>query len=133
MKLLFYALFPTLFIYYIYLSVIVPLSRKKLLNKAIEDGHVIVAKKVKTINRTGTTEDHFTANLKYGVYKYEYNGKKYKLRTNSHREPPMEVKVYFRTKPSRAKLRDEFGALENMFWYIYFVIIIIFIIFGIGK
>ncbi len=128
-----YALIPTAIIYFLYLSVVVPLSRKKLLKQAEERGHVLIAKRVKSITKTGTTDDHYTANLRYGVYQYEYNGKTYKLKTNSHRQPPMEVNVYFRNNPAKAKLRDEFGALENLFWYLYAAMLILFLVLGIGR
>lgn len=102
-----------------------PFIRKKLLEKAKADGHVVEAHLIKKHNirnhnnRNGvplpTMED-------MGTYNYEVNGKKYRYRLVSSVCIPKTVTLYYIKKPRKATLANDLGNWESPWIKFYLVI-----------
>lgn len=115
---------------------IVPFYRKKLLNKAIADGHIVTAKLVKSYDET-YSDDFGVADTgrEIGLYTYEYNGKTYKYRAVTTAHFPKEMELYFVKKPGKACMQDEIGLRESNWIKLYLSVtgIIIIVIFIVGT
>lgn len=90
---------------------IMPFTKEKELQKAHEKGRVITANFLKSIHPKGAgsaSEPRI-----WGIYEYQYNGKKYKYKNVYGISPPCQETLYFKKNPKNAKNRVSFGRMEN--------------------
>lgn len=90
---------------------IMPFTKGKELQKAHEQGRVVTANFLKSIhpNGVGATSDHGV----WGIYVYEYNGKKYKYKGLYNLSAPVNETLYFKKNPKKATNSVNFGKMEN--------------------
>ena len=91
-----------------------PFVRRKKLDEAIEQGHVVQAKLMKhperllasgsEVSYSGSWEAH---------YQYSYQGKEYRYKGVFTSYPPEEITLYFETNPARACTGNAFGIRES--------------------
>lgn len=63
----------------LYTGLVRPAVKTKQLCKARDKGHMVIAKKIRTIYPGVGDNDEFS-NMEKGIYRYEYNGKQYTYR-----------------------------------------------------
>ncbi len=91
---------------------IVPFKHQRILKKAINDGHVVKAKLIKSkddIDERGLRD----SSRQIGIYQYEYNNKIYKTKQGSVFELPDEITLYFERNPRHAVVERELGIYES--------------------
>lgn len=106
----------------------VPLVQRKMLEKAIADGHVVKAKLVDSSERMGGGEYSVPNGEWKAIYEYQYGGKTYKYRGISTGWPAEEITLYFQTKPNRGCTYHELGYREsNWKKYYWWMVVVCFI------
>lgn len=102
---------------------IMPFTKGKELQKANEQGRVITANFVKSIHPkgVGATSDHGV----WGIYEYEYDGKKYKYKGLYNLSAPVNETLYFKKNPKKATNSMNFGKMENGKFSLFAVVFII--------
>lgn len=106
---------------------IVPFTHKKILQKAISEGHVVKAKLIKAsdvMEEDGSTN----SSKQIGLYMYEYKGKKYKVHFESQSPIQEELTLYFERNPRRAVRENALGLHESPLMLCYLVSALIMII-----
>lgn len=100
---------------------IVPFKRKKLLQKAIEQGHVVTAKYVRSHDIIdGKSDFNSMPTGKTSTwYTYEYNGKTYKYHAMSRWGSSDQLTLYFIKNPRKADVADELGLSETPWFRCY--------------
>ena len=103
---------------------IVPFKYKKMLNKAIEQGHVVKAKLIKVKDAAGEG-GHLDSSRQEGVYQYEYKNKTYKTHLVGESPIRKEITLYFERNPRRAVSKERFGGYESPIFLCYLVSVLI--------
>lgn len=105
------SLFITLIIVWFYTYFVLSFTKKKRIEKAIRDGHVVNARLVRkeyvTARFSRTNRDAYDC-----WYEYTYNGKKYKkhiLYSYSGGNIPEYMELYFETFPRDARDTEDMG------------------------
>lgn len=93
-----------------------PFLNKKLLKKAIDAGHIVQAKQVKSYS--AGDKEHL-------IYEYEWNGKTYKCRgiSNSYTGNPSSFELYFIKNPRKVANCDELYLTAKSPWIVSYLII----------
>ena len=99
-----------------------PFTKKKLLKKAIDAGHIVQAKLVDSYGSLDKNKEHH-------IYEYEWEGKTYKYRGVSHSYTgnPSEVELYFIKNPRKAANCDELYVTARSPWIVSYLIITVII------
>lgn len=97
---------------------------KKMLNKAIEQGHVVKAKLIKVKDAAGEG-GHLDSSRQEGVYQYEYKNKTYKTHLVGESPIRKEITLYFERNPRRAVSKERFGGYESPIFLCYLVSVLI--------
>ena len=97
------AIFITPIFVYLKKVMYYPTQNKKWLDKAIKDGNIVTAKKIKEHDCYNDAGLHNGSTM--ATYQYTYNGKTYKARFISYNNQPDEINLYFISNPRKA----EFG------------------------
>lgn len=102
----------------------VPLARKKMVAQAAAKGHQVTANLVRSHEKVMGEAGGpiYYSNTEYGIYQYEYNGRKYTYRAATSMNLSDHIVLYFDKKPRKACLPSEFGLSETR-WIKYFVMI----------
>lgn len=101
-----------------------PFLHFKILKNAEKKGHVVKAVLEKTsdgVNKNGFKD----SSRQIGLYTYEYNNKKYKIRLGSVMELPKEITLYFNKNPKRAVVKSEVGFYDNPLFLYYLISVFI--------
>lgn len=115
-----YALIATPVFCYLRKVFYVPFARKKMLEKAIAEGHVVQARLVKEHNIADGKEYLHTSGKWYVMYQYQYAGKQYKYRATCYGNPSEEITLYFEKNPKQACAYLELGYMESN-WKKYYI------------
>lgn len=96
-----------------------PFTNKKLLKKAIDNGHFVQAKLVKS----------FSGDKHHLIYEYEWEGKtyKYKCISNSYTGHPWELELYFINNPRKVASCDRLFVTAKSPWLVSYLIITVII------
>ncbi len=94
----------------------VPFIRKKLLEKAISEGHVIEAVYEKGYDMH---ENNIATMKRVGVYSYQYKNKKRKYRMVTTGRLPETIKLYYIKRPGKATVGGDLGNWEIPWLKIY--------------
>lgn len=111
-----------------------PLTNKKLLEKAIKDGHVVQAKLIKRYDvkqdsekmRMGNGMGMVPTGEQEGVYEYEYNGKTYRYHAiSAHigQELSKNATLYFIKNPRKAATKKELFLTAKSPWIVSYLIL----------
>lgn len=95
-----------------------------MLNKAIEQGHVVKAKLIKVKDAAGEC-GHLDSSRQEGVYQYEYKNKTYKTHLVGESPIRKEITLYFERNPRRAVSKERFGGYESPIFLCYLVSVLI--------
>ena len=118
---------------YVYLKKIFynPTQNKKLLDKAIKQGHIVNAKLIKTNDILKDNGFGFVATgEEIATYEYSYNGKTYKRKFMGFNKFGSEVELYFISNPRKVEFGDNLWTTIKNHWIIsyLFIVLIIWII-----
>lgn len=103
---------------------VVPFTKRKMLDKVIKQGHIVEARLIRQYDAAG--KDGFSnSSRQVGVYQYEYNNKIYKTERSSTLELPDSITLYFIKNPKRAVDQEELGTYESPLLKCYFVSVLI--------
>lgn len=112
----------------------VPLIRRRLLERVVQQDHIVQAY---LDHYNGEHIEHGTlgrvmSNYYNAVYNYEYKGRRYRYRYTTTGAIPSELTLYFLKRPSKACLSDELGLRESPWLRCYLVIslLLTLVIFG---
>ncbi len=99
-----------------------PFTNKKLLKKAIDAGHIVQAKLVKSYGSLNKGTEQL-------IYEYEWEGKTYKYRCISHSYTgnPESFELYFINNPRKAANCDELYVTARSPWIVSYLIITVII------
>lgn len=99
-----------------------PFSNKKLLKKAIDEGHIVQAKLVESYSSLNNNKEHL-------IYEYEWKGKTYKYRciSKSYTGNPSSFELYFIKNPRKAGNCDELYITAKSPWIASYLIITVII------
>lgn len=90
--------------------------RERVKQRAIEQGHVVTAKLIKTSHTIRNVPGTHMLYSRKGTYEYTYNGKKYKF-SGWFQDPKPELILYFDKKPSKATVENDLNDSNiNWFW-----------------
>ena len=108
----------------------VPFIQKKVVNEAIEMGHVVTA----TLERASDSMEErgkisAASGKRVGLYRYEYEGKQYRRRLMSY-DLQDEILLYFQKNPARAAPADRVGFIENNWFQCYLITAVILMALG---
>lgn len=93
----------------------VPFIRQRLVDEAVEKGHIVTAFLEKSSELYDVDKDggRIYTNWAEGTYHYTYNGRRYRYWYRTTGGMPPELTLYFQRRPRRACLARELGALES--------------------
>ena len=91
-------------------------NKRKALEKAIFQGHIVTARLVKTGMLRFDIAGRKNGPARLGKYVYQYNGKKYKYRYYAL-TPPSTLKLYFLRNPRKATV-DKALSNSNCNWFL---------------
>lgn len=115
----------------------VPLARKKMMEKAVADGHIVKAKIDKSNMIVGGSEYTLPTGEYRVTYRYEYAGKEYKYRGMCTGRPDDEVTLYFEKKPNLACSYYELGYRESnwhrYYWWMVLICFAVVLIYEVSK
>lgn len=104
-----------------------PFLNKKLLEKAIEDGHVVNVQKIKEHDIYNHTNNNaLPTGEKIATYKYIYNGKNYKRRFMSFNYMADETRFYFISNPKKITSGGSLWTTAKNHWIRSFFLMILF-------
>lgn len=94
-----------------------PTRKKKLLDEAIKNGHVVKAKLIKEQDVRENTRwgAHYTGK-KMATYEYSYNGKIYRRQFMSFNKFANEVDLYFISNPRKAQFGGDLWVTAKNHW-----------------
>jgi len=94
-----------------------PTQKKKWLDEAIKNGHVVKAKLIKEhdINKHTEFGVHSTGE-KMATYEYSYNGKTYRRKFMSFNKFGDEVNLYFISNPAKAEFGGNIWTTAKNHW-----------------
>lgn len=99
-------------------------QNKKWLDKAIEDGHIITAKKIKEHGLYRNFHgQRVLSHRSMATYQYTYNGKTYKKQFISHNNFNSEMTLYFIKNPRKAAVSRELWVTAKNHWIRSFFIV----------
>lgn len=102
---------------------LVPVIRKRLLDKAERQGRVVQARLVSgSEKRIHHVLGYVHANDDVGIYCFEYRGRSYRYKYHSSGLKPQKLTLYFQRRPQRACLKNELGLMESD-WLKYYIMI----------
>lgn len=117
------SVFLTLGFYVVRGMFYVPFIRRRLVETAEREGHVVQARLLK--QRDVYTDDPRLGNTASGkqraLYQYEYRGKAYRYSYTTSGIVPEELTLYFQSRPRKACLSRELG-LREFRWLRYYII-----------
>lgn len=94
-----------------------PTQKKKLLDEAIKNGHVVKAKLIKEHDiREHTQSGANYTGKKMATYEYSYNGKTYKKQFISINKFNNEVDLYFISNPKKASFGGSLWVTAKNHW-----------------
>ena len=108
------SLFATPIIVFLRTIFIIPFKQKKMVQKALDKGHYVDAKLVKTYDDWYEKDDgsfHVT-NSEIGIYEYKVNNKTITYRGNCVKTPPDTVRLFYIKNPKKATDANSFGVRE---------------------
>ena len=93
-------------------------QNKKWLDKAIKDGHIVTAKKIKEHDLYRNTNNglRVTDNSTMATYQYTYNGKTYKKKFVSYNNQSDEINLYFINNPRKAECGTNLWVSAKNHW-----------------
>lgn len=93
-------------------------QNKKWLDKAIKDGHIVTAKKIKEHDLYRNTNNglRVTDNSTMATYQYTYNGKIYTKKFVSYNNQSDEINLYFINNPKRAECGTNLWVSAKNHW-----------------
>jgi len=119
----------TRIIWFVMNGIVLMAMSKKILNKAIEQGHVVEAHRVSDIRYKYTSSNARNDQLNEtdAVYEYEVDGKKYKITLAGYGILNDTVTLYYRNRPSKATVARDIGSMETSPVVIFIVLMILFL------
>lgn len=116
------ALFLTLGFYVVRSIFYVPFIRRRLVETAEREGHVVQARllKQRDVYREDPHLGYVASDRQRALYQYEYRGKTYRYRYTTAGIVPEELTLYFQSHPGKACLSHELG-LREFHWLRYFI------------
>lgn len=104
-------------------------QNKKWLDKAIKDGHIVTAKKIKEhdLYRDTNNDLRVPDGSTMATYQYTYNGKIYTKKFVSYNNQPDEINLYFIKNPRKAELGSGLWISAKNHWIRSYLFMVLFI------
>lgn len=104
-------------------------QNKKWLDKAIKDGHIVTAKKIKEhdLYRDTNNDLRVPDGSTMATYQYTYNGKTYTKKFVSYNNQPDEINLYFIKNPRKAELGSGLWISAKNHWIRSYLFMVLFI------
>ena len=115
----FHAFWLTLAAVFLLNEFVMPFLRKKALRKAKESGHVVEASWIDSLYARGDD----TSTWVLGVYEYTVNGRKYKYKGRFYPDCPLQITLFYKRNPRKAKTKLDFGFVES--WETVFLVMLV--------
>ena len=101
-------------------------QNKKWLDKAIKEGHIVTAKKIKEHDCYRETSDGLRVPDGSTMATYQYNEKTYKKRFISYNNQSDEINLYFISNPRKAETGDGLWISAKNHWIRSYLLMVLF-------